>query len=69
MRNDQDGHGFVLVEFPEKHGLQPGIPTELGIDRYSISMFHQLHCLVSLQGNKKAMEVGPQKLTNTSLAV
>ncbi|PTB78927.1 hypothetical protein M440DRAFT_1327089, partial [Trichoderma longibrachiatum ATCC 18648] len=44
-----DGHGFVLVEFPEKHGLQPGIPTELGIDRYSINMFHQPHCLGMLR--------------------
>ncbi|KAK5997736.1 Oxidase ustYa [Cladobotryum mycophilum] len=41
----QDGRGFVLVKKPEKYNLGPGIPTEGGPDRYSISMFHQLHCL------------------------
>ncbi|KAL7941847.1 hypothetical protein V8C42DRAFT_333892 [Trichoderma barbatum] len=44
-----DGHGFVLVESPERYGLKQGIPTELGVDRYSVSMFHQLHCLGMLR--------------------
>ncbi|KIM98361.1 hypothetical protein OIDMADRAFT_43379 [Oidiodendron maius Zn] len=39
------GRGFVLVEDPEKYHLKPGLPTEVGPDRYSVSMFHQLHCL------------------------
>jgi len=39
------GRGFVLVEDPSRFDLEPGIPTDLGIDRYSVSVFHQLHCL------------------------
>lgn len=41
------GHGFVNVSDPEAYGLLPGIPTDSGVDRYSVAMFHQLHCLVS----------------------
>ncbi|KAK7947795.1 uncharacterized protein PG986_008681 [Apiospora aurea] len=40
-----DGRGFVLVDNPSEYNLGPGIPTDVGPDRYSISMFHQLHCL------------------------
>ena len=40
------GHGFVNVSHPEAYGLLPGIPTISGVDRYSVAMFHQLHCLV-----------------------
>lgn len=43
----KEGRGFVLVEHPEAYNLLPGIPTDVGPDRYSVSMFHQLHCLVS----------------------
>ncbi|KAJ8062727.1 hypothetical protein OCU04_007991 [Sclerotinia nivalis] len=39
------GRGFVLVENPEKYGLRPGLPSINGPDRYSVSVFHQLHCL------------------------
>ncbi|QSZ36207.1 hypothetical protein DSL72_007333 [Monilinia vaccinii-corymbosi] len=39
------GRGFILVEEPEKYGLKPGLPSLNGPDRYSISAFHQLHCL------------------------
>lgn len=40
------GHGFVNVSHPEAYGLLPGIPTHSGVERYSVAMFHQLHCLV-----------------------
>ncbi|GAB7354432.1 hypothetical protein MBLNU459_g4921t3 [Dothideomycetes sp. NU459] len=39
------GHGFVNVSQPEAYGLLPGIPTASGVDRYSVAMYHQLHCL------------------------
>ena len=41
------GNGFVNISHPEAYGLLPGIPTASGVDRYSVAMFHQLHCLVS----------------------
>jgi hypothetical protein len=41
------GHGFVNISNPEAYGLLPGIPTDSGVDRYSVAMYHQLHCLVS----------------------
>ena len=41
------GHGFVNVSDPESYGLLPGITSSSGVDRYSVAMFHQLHCLVS----------------------
>ncbi|KAI1857176.1 uncharacterized protein JN550_013413 [Neoarthrinium moseri] len=41
-----DGHGYVLVpEAAERYGLAPGIQTDEGIDRYSVTVYHQLHCL------------------------
>lgn len=40
------GHGFVNISNPKVYGLKPGISTEAGIDRYSVAMYHQLHCLV-----------------------
>lgn len=43
------GHGFVNVTDPQKYNLEPGITTPSGTDRYSIAMFHQLHCLVGCQ--------------------
>lgn len=43
------GHGFVNVTDPQKYNLEPGITTPSGTDRYSIAMFHQLHCLVGSQ--------------------
>ena len=39
------GRGFVLIANPEAYSLRPGIPTDRGADRYSVAMFHQLHCL------------------------
>jgi hypothetical protein len=41
------GSGFVNISNPETLGLLPGVPSSSGIDSYSVSMFHQLHCLVS----------------------
>ncbi|KAK8074280.1 hypothetical protein PG994_005179 [Apiospora phragmitis] len=39
------GRGFVNVSSPEVYRLLRGIPTESGVDRYSVAMYHQLHCL------------------------
>lgn len=49
---DIGGGGFIIVSDPEKYGLSGGFPLEDeddGIVRegYGISMFHQIHCLVS----------------------
>lgn len=41
------GRGFVLIEDNLKYKLHTGLPTGDGDARFSISMFHQLHCLVS----------------------
>lgn len=41
------GRGFVNISDFEAYGLEPGIPTASGVDRFSVAMFHQLHCLVS----------------------
>jgi len=43
------GYGFVKVQDPEKFNLTGGLPynsTE-NTEIYVMSMFHQLHCLVS----------------------
>jgi hypothetical protein len=40
------GHGFVNISDPQKYNLRPGIQTASGTDRFSVAMFHQLHCLV-----------------------
>ena len=42
------GRGFFNVSHPEAFDLLPGITTLSGVDRYSVAMFHQLHCLVSV---------------------
>ncbi|PYH83784.1 hypothetical protein BO82DRAFT_352531 [Aspergillus uvarum CBS 121591] len=39
------GRGFVLIRDYQKYELTPGLPTGDGYSRFSISMFHQLHCL------------------------
>jgi hypothetical protein len=42
-------NGWVLIPNPQDYNLQPGVPMpELGVGRYALSMYHQLHCLVSL---------------------
>lgn len=43
------GHGFVNISDPRKYNLLPGIQTASGIERFSVAMFHQLHCLVQSQ--------------------
>lgn len=48
------GGGFISVNDPVKYDLQPGIPTD-GPDIYSVSMFHQLHCLVSKRSTKLSL--------------
>jgi hypothetical protein len=43
------GAGFVEVQKPWNYGLRGGFPvpnTEVATEIYSISMFHQLYCLV-----------------------
>lgn len=41
------GRGFVNISDAKAYGLMPGISTASGVDRYSVAMFHQLHCLVT----------------------
>jgi hypothetical protein len=44
-----DGQGYVLVpDAAEQYGLLPGIATEGGPDRFAVSMYHQIHCLVCM---------------------
>lgn len=43
-----DGRGFVFVEESDKYGLPPGEHTFWG-EIYSVSLFHQLHCLGQLR--------------------
>ncbi|KAK8040013.1 Protein of unknown function DUF3328 [Apiospora rasikravindrae] len=43
------GRGFVNVSSPETYGLLAGVSTESGVDRYAVSMYHQLHCLALLR--------------------
>lgn len=37
---------FVKIDFPEKYGVPEGTRDKTGVQFYSISAFHQLHCLV-----------------------
>ncbi|KAF2717512.1 hypothetical protein K431DRAFT_199207, partial [Polychaeton citri CBS 116435] len=41
------GYGFVNISDPGTYNLPPGVPVDSGPDRYSVAMFHQLHCLVA----------------------
>jgi hypothetical protein len=43
-----EGRGFVYVPDSEKYSLPPGEKTFYG-EIYSVSMFHQLHCLGQLR--------------------
>jgi hypothetical protein len=40
------GKGFVQIPNPEDYDLKPGILTQTGVERYSVAMYHELHCLV-----------------------
>jgi len=44
------GRGFVFIKDGPKYGFEPGIETPYG-DIYSISMYHQLHCLGLVRHN------------------
>ncbi|KAG5299150.1 hypothetical protein I7I50_07570 [Histoplasma capsulatum G186AR] len=41
-------HSFVL-DNPRDYGLEEGIPSRKGFERFGISMYHQLHCLASIR--------------------
>lgn len=40
-------HSFVL-DNPREYGFKKGVPARKGRERFGISMYHQLHCLVCL---------------------
>lgn len=42
------GRGFVFVEDSQQYGVPPGEQTFVG-EIYSVSLFHQLHCLGTLR--------------------
>ncbi|QPH12464.1 hypothetical protein C2857_004661 [Epichloe festucae Fl1] len=44
------GRGFVFVKDGEKYGLKPGIDTGRG-EIYSVSLYHQIHCLGLVRKN------------------
>ncbi|KAF2756296.1 hypothetical protein EJ05DRAFT_488074 [Pseudovirgaria hyperparasitica] len=48
LRIEQQGRGFVYVSDAESRGLPPGQQTKHG-PIYSVSMYHQLHCLARLR--------------------
>lgn len=41
-----EGKGFILIEDPEEYNLKPGILTKTAVERFSVAMYHELHCLV-----------------------
>lgn len=45
-----EGNGFITIEDPSAAVLPPPInqPKDLEIDRFCITVWHQLHCLVNL---------------------
>ncbi|TAQ89786.1 hypothetical protein B7494_g1867 [Chlorociboria aeruginascens] len=45
------GNGFVNISNPEIYDLKPGISTATGVDRYSVAMYHQIHCLGMIRQN------------------
>lgn len=45
------GEGFVSIRHPAKHGLPLGMPEQPpspDSQVFGVSMYHQLHCLVSV---------------------
>ena len=40
------GKGFVQIVNPEDYKLVPGILTQTGTERFSVALYHQLHCIV-----------------------
>jgi Mycotoxin biosynthesis protein UstYa len=47
------------VDDPEAYNLQPGLLDEQGKEVFGVSMYHSLHCLVSIPSNSK---IGPRLL-------
>ncbi|GAB7356763.1 hypothetical protein MBLNU459_g7660t1 [Dothideomycetes sp. NU459] len=43
------GKGFVQIPNPEEYNLKPGILTQTGVERYSVTMYHELHCLALIR--------------------
>ncbi|KGO43450.1 Protein of unknown function DUF3328 [Penicillium expansum] len=43
------GKGFVQIPNPEDYNLKPGILTQTSVERYSVTMYHELHCLALLR--------------------
>ena len=42
------GLGYIAIDHPKKWNLEPGVPTsKTDVEKFSVSMYHQLHCLVS----------------------
>ena len=44
----QPGRGFVFIDDPSQYDLEPGQDTQWG-PIYSVSLFHQIHCLGKLR--------------------
>lgn len=40
-------HKFIKIDDPRKYNIPPGQEDSDGVNFYSISVYHQLHCLVS----------------------
>ena len=40
--------GFIIVENPQENNLKPRVPTKNSDELYSVTIFHQLHCLVTV---------------------
>ena len=39
--------GYIVIENPADLGLEPGVPNQSVGERFALSAFHQMHCLVS----------------------
>ncbi|KAI1128412.1 hypothetical protein F5Y10DRAFT_292064 [Nemania abortiva] len=44
------GRGYIFVPDGDAYGLEPGVDTEYG-EIYSVTMFHQIHCLGLIRRN------------------
>jgi len=47
------GHGFTLVDEPDRYGLPQGMPHGDGFNRYGVTWAHQYHCLVSTSTRRR----------------
>ncbi|KXT06196.1 hypothetical protein AC578_1434 [Pseudocercospora eumusae] len=56
-------HGFIRVPNPSQYGLHGGYPLDHNAESYSISMFHQIHCVLALkQDFHNALDLDPETL-------